>query len=117
MNPPFTADTVFFFRAQGAEVAASPVATIRLAKGWRVVLLDTSDSFHLVELTEAGTVGRRVAGPVTGRECYLAAERALAGISHGSVSAQVNALAIGVIAGLAADGKLPSPPLAEGVSP
>ena len=130
MNPPFTADTVYLFSAGGAEVAASPVATIRLTKGWRVVLLDTADSFHLVELTEAGAFRRLVAGPVTGLECYQAAERTLAGVSHGSVTTQVNALAIGVIAGLAeragaqsfdgggtADGKLPRPPLAEGASP
>jgi len=104
---PFTADTVFRFDAEGVEVAATPIATIAPKKGWRVVLLDTADCFHLVEMNPAGQISRLVAGPVTGMECYLAAEGALAGVSHGSVTAQVNALAIGVIAGMASEGRLP----------
>ena len=102
---PFTAQTVFQFRAGRDEIAATAVACVALHKGWRVVLLDTAERFHLVELDPAGNLRRHVAGPVTGLECYQAAERALAGVDHGAVAAQVNALAIGVVAGIVGVGR------------
>jgi len=100
---PFTGNTVFRWQQDGEEIAATMVATVAVKAGFRVVLLDTADRYHLVEVARDGGIARAIIGPVTGTEALQATERAIAGVDHGSVARQVAVLAIATVAGLVAE--------------
>ena len=94
---PLEADTIYRWRVGREEVAAQAIGAIAACDRSRVVLLDTAERHWLAEVS--GGHMEIVAGPVTGDEALRAAMMVVAGIAdHGSVTAQVTTLAIGLVA-------------------
>ncbi|BAE49255.1 hypothetical protein [Paramagnetospirillum magneticum] len=96
---PFTAETVFRFRDGRDEIAATAVGALGLPGRSRVVLIDTAERHWVVEVSADGRMTQVVAGPITGGEALHAAEKVIAGIpDHGSATALVQMLAVGLVA-------------------
>ncbi|MCA1909229.1 MAG: hypothetical protein LDL39_12800 [Magnetospirillum sp.] len=95
---PFDATTEFRWEIGGAAIAARAVGAFTGPAGWRAVLMDTADSYWLASVSGDGRLMEIAAGPVTAEQAVHAAECICAGIhDHGSVSALVNILALGLV--------------------
>lgn len=105
---PFTADTVFRWQIGREEIAAQAIGAIEFGGAARVVLLDTAERHWVGVVSTDGTLTEIVAGPVTGDQALHAAELVVAGIKdHGSVTALVTTLAIGLLARTCTTGNQP----------
>jgi len=103
---PFTADTVFRWQMGREEIAAQAIGVIDVGGRARVVLMDTAERHWVVVVTPDGRMTEIVAGPVTGTQALHAAELVVAGIKdHGSVSALVTTLALGLVARACTEGR------------
>lgn len=95
---PFNAATVFRWQMGREEIAAQAIGAIEIGGHTRVVLMDAGERHWVVELA-GDKLTEIVAGPVTGAQALHAAELVVAGIKdHGSVSALVTTLAVGLVA-------------------
>lgn len=96
---PYNGDAVFAWMSGTEEVSARPVGAIEIGGRSRVVLLDAFDRHWVAEVGANGQTFEICSGPVTGAQALHAAELVVAGIrDHGSATALVNTLAIGLVA-------------------
>jgi hypothetical protein len=95
---PFDGTIDFHWNVGGSDIAARAVGAFTGPTGLRAVLMDSADCYWLASVSLEGRLMEIVTGPITAGQAVHAAECICAGIhDHGSTTALVNILALGLV--------------------